>query len=453
MAMTATRAARDAPTAGACQPSRGADRCPGVLRLHAAEDGALARVRLPGGRACAPQLAALAAAAGLGNGIVELTSRANVQLRGLPDDAGEAVAALLTAGGLLPSLEHERVRNVIASPLAGRHPGSLVSTDAVVEALDAGLCADAALAELPGRFLFCVDDGSGLALGRGADVTLAAVDPDAFELLLGGEPTGIVTPPADAASLALDAARAFLAERGDAWRIADLVDGAARVADRLGSDAAAGGSCQLRVRAHPPSAGARASSLPPARSSLSVPTDSSSLPAPLSPPSLPIGTFAQRDGLMAITALAPLGRVDRHALEALAGLAPEVRFGVGRTVTVPDVEPGGADALADELRALGLVLEEGSGWNGLTACAGLGACAKARVDVRAAAAARAKLRAADAPAEHWAACERRCGETRGVAVGLAAEGDGIAVRRGAGERVVASVDDALALLAAEEPGR
>jgi sulfite reductase beta subunit-like hemoprotein len=442
VAAVATRAAavHDRTTAGTCRPSRGADRCPGVLRLHAAEDGALARVRLPGGRARAAELRALARAAALGNGIVEITSRANVQLRGLPEDAADSVAALLTAGGLLPSPEHERVRNVIASPLAGRHPRALAETDAVVAELNRGLCGDPALPSLPGRFLFAVDDGSGLALGRDADVTLSAVAPDRFELLLAGVEAGLSAPPADAPGLALDAARAFVVERGDAWRIAELVDGVAVVAARLGSDAAAGGSCQLRVRAHRPSGGARASSLPPARSAEAADAESATAPSP----SLPLGTFEQRDGLTAVTALAPLGRLDPRVLVGLAALAPEVRFGTGRTVTVLDVEPVRADAVAGELRALGLVLDACSGWAGLTACAGLGACAKARVDVRAVAAARAAVRAPDAPAEHWAACERRCGQTRGVAVGVAALADGVAV----GERVVADVDAALALLEA-----
>lgn len=114
-----------------------------------------------------------------------------------------------------------------------------------------------------------------------------------------------------------------------------------------------------------------------------------------------------------------------------------------------DVEPARADEIAGALRDLGLVTDEGSGWTGLTACAGLGACTKARVDVRAAAARRAANRAADAPPEHWAACERRCGQTSGIAVGVAALADGIAV----GEDVVADVDAALALLAGEEPRR
>ncbi|HEY4810154.1 MAG TPA: hypothetical protein VIH71_03755, partial [Solirubrobacteraceae bacterium] len=56
------------------------DGCPGVLRLHQAADGYLARVRLPGGRLNARALDALAQVAALGSDIVELTSRAGLQV-------------------------------------------------------------------------------------------------------------------------------------------------------------------------------------------------------------------------------------------------------------------------------------------------------------------------------------------------------------------------------------
>lgn len=142
-----------------------ADRCPGVLRLIEAVDGLLARVRLPGGLVTGAQLLALAeAATELGDGRLELTSRGNVQLRGLAG-AGALVERLVPAG-LLPSPTHERVRNIVASPLAGLD--SPVDLVPLVRALDRALCADPRMAELSGRFHFALDDGRGDVLD-GAD--------------------------------------------------------------------------------------------------------------------------------------------------------------------------------------------------------------------------------------------------------------------------------------------
>src|SRR3954467_11361758 len=101
-----------------------ADACPGALQTHAAADGALARVRVPGGGLSSAQLAALAAAAGeLGDGARELTSRGNVQLRGLAPGTEPELGDRLAGAGLLPSPTHERIRNVLASTLSGRTPG------------------------------------------------------------------------------------------------------------------------------------------------------------------------------------------------------------------------------------------------------------------------------------------------------------------------------------------
>jgi precorrin-3B synthase len=317
---------------GTCRPARGSDRCPGVLRLWDAEDGALARVRVPGGRLSADQLRALAeAAARLGNGIVELTSRANLQLRGLPADAGEPLAQRLATAGLLPSLAHERVRNVLASPLAGRHPRSLAATDELGEALDRGLCADPALAELPGRFLFAIDDGSGLALEPEADVALVATRADEFELLLAGTPTGGHAAAADAPNLALEAAHAFLDARDDEWRINEIEAGPERVAQQL--DRRSGG---WRGEV------------------FSRPRSRKELPPRQDPPAVTLGpgTTEQRDGRTAVTAHVPVGRTTGSALAKLADLAPEVRIGAGRTITVTDIAPTDAAALVEQLESI-----------------------------------------------------------------------------------------------------
>jgi sulfite reductase beta subunit-like hemoprotein len=126
--------------------------------------------------------------------------------------------------------------------------------------------------------------------------------------------------------------------------------------------------------------------------------------------------MTQRDGRVAITALVPLARLDAAQLRALAALDGEVRIAADRTVTLVDLDAACADDVERGLAALGLVVAPRSGWTGLTACAGSGCCPRARLDVRAIAAARARVRRPDAPPEHWVACRRRCGARDGVAV-------------------------------------
>jgi precorrin-3B synthase len=354
-----------------------------VLRLHAAGDGGLARVRLPGGRLTLDALRALRSAAELGNGVVEITSRANVQVRGIADEREAALAEVLHAGGLLPSPEHDRVRNIAASPLGGRLPSSLAPTDEVVAGLDEQLRAVPALAALSGRFLFAVDDGSGTVGGRGADVALTAERDAGFRLALAGRPVSLVVPPADAAALAVEAARVFLAVaraagHDGAWRIADVPEGPRLVARELGT------------------------------------TLSASTPE-RAPRAVALGRLAQADGRRAVTVLPPLGRLDPPMLDALIATGrDDVRASTRRTVSFVDVPAGEDIRLLDELEAAGFVASDDSGWWGLTACAGMGACARARLDVRALAAERATRRRPGSAPEHWSACERGCGRPPGA---------------------------------------
>lgn len=346
------------------------------------------RVRLPGGRLTEEGRRAIAEVAALGNDVVEITSRANLQIRGLGDESASIAADRLWSAGLLPSPSHDRVRNIIATPLGGRHPESLAPTDGLVVALDRDLCADPALADLPGRFLFAVHDGGPADLPR-ADVELRAQANGTFRLFLAGAPTDRQTVTDAAAQLAVDAARAFMAEAsdGEAWRIADMDDGPRRVARRLGA------------------------------------TLVKDVPAPARPAPLRLGVLAQRDGAVAITALPPLGRLDVSVLRG------DVRVSTRRTVTVVDVAIGDAAALLSELEAGGMVTSEDSGWWRLSACSGMGACARALADVRKAASLRALSRSSDGPAEHWAGCERGCGRPTGSAVTITARNDGVVVER------------------------
>ena len=378
------------------------DRCPGVLALHEGADGWLARVRVPGGRLSATQLRALAAAAEeLGSGLIDLTARANLQLRGLDEASGPALANRLRSAGLLPSQAHDRARNVLAGPLAGRSPDALDDIDETVALLDARVCATPALGELPGRFCFLVDDGTGAGSEARPDVTVAARGAGHFSVLLDGQPIAFEGDAEAAVALAVQAAEAFLELRGGGskWRLSETSGGPAAVADHLG----------LRL--------ADADTKPP------------------DVPALVPGVELQRDGRAAVTALAPLAQLWPALLRELAGVCDgagtDVRLSAHRTVTLVDVDADASLATSVAMQRAGLEVDGASGWIGLTACAGGEGCRNALADVRTAAAQRALVRGPGAPTEHWAACGRRCGEGRATAVAVAVEGPGsVAVRRG-----------------------
>ena len=214
--------------------TRDDDACPGALQVHQAADGALARVRLPGGMITAGQLEALAhAATEYGNGTLELTVRGNVQLRGVRDTA--AVADAATGAGLLPSPDHERVRNIIASPLSGR-VGGLADVRPWVAELDRGIQSDPELVRLPGRFMFGLDDGTGDISGLRADAG-AHVLGERAALLLAGRDTGVRLGFDEVVPALLAVARRFVAVRGQAWRVSELDDPSVLVSELRGDGA------------------------------------------------------------------------------------------------------------------------------------------------------------------------------------------------------------------------
>jgi precorrin-3B synthase len=124
--------------------------CPSVFEPMAAADGWLVRVKPPAATLTAAAARRLAAAAGqFGNGSIELTSRANLQVRGLTPDGVAPFAAAMAAAGLAdPDPATERRRAVIHPPLSGA---------GLSMAIEAMLATDPGLARLPAKFAVAVD--------------------------------------------------------------------------------------------------------------------------------------------------------------------------------------------------------------------------------------------------------------------------------------------------------
>ncbi len=343
--------------------TRDTDACPGALQVHQAADGPLARIRLPGGMITAAQLAALAAASSqLGSGTLELTARGNVQMRGLTDVT--AVAEALASAGLLPSMTHERVRNIVASPLSGRSGGNL-DVRRWVEELDAAICGEPRLAELGGRFWFSLDDGRADVSGLRADVGVHVVD-DGCALLLAGRDTGVRLAAHEVVETLVTLARRFVGIRGTAWRVKELDD----------------------VRQLLPNADSRATSFPAVTKA-------------------PVGWIGQDDGRVALGAAVPLGVLPARVAEYLAAIEAPVVITPWRSVLVCDLSEEVADTALRVLAPLGLVFDENSAWLTVSACTGSPGCARSAADVRADAA--RSLDADSAVHRHFVGCDRACG--------------------------------------------
>jgi ferredoxin-nitrite reductase len=98
----------------------------------------MVRVRIPGGRTNSYQLRALAGmATTLGNGLLDLTTRQQIQLRHIPIQHVPAVFAKLDEVGLT-SLQTgmDNVRNVMTCAIAGVNPDEICDGTAVARAID-----------------------------------------------------------------------------------------------------------------------------------------------------------------------------------------------------------------------------------------------------------------------------------------------------------------------------
>lgn len=339
---------------------RDSDACPGALQVHQAADGALVRVRLPGGELTAAQLATLAGlSCEFGSSTLELTGRGNVQLRAVTDV--DKVAAAIADAGLLPSATHERVRNIVASPLSGR-AGGITDVRSWVSELDAAICAEPRLAELGGRFWFSLDDGRGDVSGLHADVGVQVFD-DGPALLLAGRNSGLrIT---DVCESLIEVALRFVEIRGKAWRVTELDN-----LEDLLPDADLGAA------------------LPPLGKA-------------------PVGWIPQDDGRVTLGAAVPLGVLPARVAEFLAAIEAPVVITPWRSVLVCDLSESVADTALRVLAPLGLVFDDNSPWLGVSACTGSPGCAHSIADVRADAA--AALDANSRVRRHFVGCERACG--------------------------------------------
>jgi len=170
--------------------------CPGIHTLAEMKDGFLARIRVPGGQLNTENLRHIAhVTKKYGNGIIDLTNRANFQIRHLKkQDQQNLISELLTYDLITKDPEHDRLRNIVIDPLSGL-VNEVVDCRSLVGQLDQSLSLLPCKTQISPKFSIVLDGGGPSQIsGIGHDLAFVAkkgsnpADP-LFELLITGHKT------------------------------------------------------------------------------------------------------------------------------------------------------------------------------------------------------------------------------------------------------------------------
>jgi precorrin-3B synthase len=320
-------------------------------------DGLLVRLAPAGTIALATFAGLCAEARAHGNGIVEVTARGSIQVRGL------SPASALTFAGAVKTLGFDGAdpAAIIVDPLAGLAPDEVVDARELAADLRRALAAAPFVGRLAPKVSVTIDGGGALHLDAlAADVRLRAEatprDP-LLHLALGGNAVTAAPIGSVARERAVEAAvrlLATIAARGGQTRAQDIVrvDGAgalrAAVADLL-----------------------------------------SSAPAPTArPPAEPIGVHRLRDGRIALGLGLAFGHTDATALsqlvEAVRGAgASGIRTAPGRALLIIGLESAAVPVITAATERLGFVVRPDDPRRYVAACAGKPLCGSAHVETRA----------------------------------------------------------------------
>jgi precorrin-3B synthase len=309
------------------------------------------------------------AATRFGSGVIELTNRANLQIRGLSESSVAAFAALVAAQGLASGdAAAERRRNVIVSQLCGCDPGVAAATLGVALSLERMLADDTTLAGLAGKFGVTVDGGGALPVARAPGDILLQLRGDEVLVSLDGDTAACAV--TDGVATVRRLIRAFL-KLSPARRMRDLPASRVFAAAGLMPDCSAWASV----------------------------TGSS------------VGVLPGAFGI----GLA-FGQIDAAALHALADTADHhgdgtLRLTPWRSILLPGLHT--APDLPD-----GLITNPDDPALAIAACAGQPACPRATVSTRRDAAWLARAGVAGGRIIHVSGCAKGCAHPRPAAVTL-----------------------------------
>ena len=221
--------------------------CPGALRPMMSGDGLVVRIRPRAGRLTPAQAEGIARLSEKhGNGLLDLSSRANLQLRGIGTGAHPALIEGLDALGLIDaSPEAEAMRNIMVQPFWAEGDGTIrLAQMLATSLLDAP--------SLPGKFGFALDTGETPVLRTApADIRIERDVDGRLIVCADGMATGAPATEGNLIDTVLELAEWFVASGG-------IRDGRGRMAAHIASGAeppAAFRKIQLQPPSNPPCPG------------------------------------------------------------------------------------------------------------------------------------------------------------------------------------------------------
>lgn len=362
------------------QPALRRGWCPSTLKPMETGDGLLVRLHPSGGVLTPPQLVRIAELARVhGNGLIEISARGNMQLRGITAGTHPALVAALL-GELLVE-EHDGdgpQRLTLVSPLAGADSGELIDAAALASTVET---AARMIPGLPAKILVVVDGGGAISLDAfDCDLRIVAIAGRAIALCLpGGDWRGPVAT-ADAPAIVAAVLRRFaghhIASPDTIRRLRDLGPSALMALSELPTTTA-----------------------PPPR------------PAPAR-----AGLFALGDDRFAAIAALPFGRCDAATLAGLgeaaaASGAKRLRLSPWRGIACLGLTNAAARNWLAAADRLGLIRQNDDPRLSVQACAGRPACLRAETDAMADAALLAEAARpllAGGLSLHVSACVKSC---------------------------------------------
>jgi ferredoxin-nitrite reductase len=183
----------------------------GLFFLTPIKDAFMSRLRIPGGVLKSYQLRELAAIAQqLTSGYVQVTTRANLQMRLIqPKDAPEFLHRIQAVGLHTRGAGADNIRNLTMNPTAGIDPVELIDVQPFVQRLAQIIINDRSFYDLPRKFNIAYDGGGLIGSVEDTnDLGVKAVklgDEILFRIALGGatghksfaRDLGVVVPPAE----------------------------------------------------------------------------------------------------------------------------------------------------------------------------------------------------------------------------------------------------------------